>query len=134
MSANPARQLVVDALDEFGERDKLSYGQRTAAADDPYPPSVVEERLETLRRSLRVLRILLGSMVVGAALLLVGADVGWTLPRSLVGVELLPLLVPVVVGGYQFVREAKAKQLYVVLSRLDEASEPTSESSVVEVA
>lgn len=127
MSADPARQVVVDAL---GERDKLSYEQRTAA-DEPYPPSVVEERLETFRRSQRILRVLLVSVVAVVVLLLVGADFGWTLPSSLVGVELLPLLVPVVVGGYHLVREAKAEQLYVVLSRLDEASEPTSESPVV---
>ena len=89
MSADPARQVIVDALDELGERDTLSYEQRTAA-DEPYPPSVVEERLKTFRRSQRILRVFLGVVAGLVTLLLAGSNVGWTLPRSLVGFELLP--------------------------------------------
>ena len=123
MSADPARQVVVDALDELGERDTLSYEQRTAA-DEPYPPSVVEERLKTLRRSQRILRVFLGVMAGLVTLLLAGADVGWTLPRSLVGFELLPLVPPILLAVYKLVEEGKAEQLYALLARVDETTDP----------
>ena len=122
MSADPARQVVVDALDELGERDTLSYEQRTAA-DEPYPPSVVEERLKTLRRSQRILRVFLGVVAGLVTLLLVGADVGWTLPRSLVGFELLPLVPPIFLAVYKLVEEGKAEQLYALLARVDETTD-----------
>ncbi|PSQ72009.1 MAG: hypothetical protein BRD26_03140 [Bacteroidetes bacterium QH_1_64_81] len=123
MSADPARQVVVDALDELGERDTLSYEQRTAA-DEPYPPSVVEERLKTLRRSQRILRVFLGVVAGLVTLLLAGADVGWTLPRSLVGFELLPLVPPILLAVYKLVEEGKAEQLYALLARVDETTDP----------
>ena len=122
MSADPARQVVVDALDELGERDTLSYEQRTAA-DEPYPPSVVEERLKTLRRSQRILRVFLGVVAGLVILLLAGADVGWTLPRSLVGFELLPLVPPILLAVYKLVEEGKAEQLYALLARVDETTD-----------
>jgi len=122
MSADPARQVVVDALDELGERDTLSYEQRTAA-DEPYPPSVVEERLKTLRRSQRILRVFLGVVAGLVTLLLAGADVGWTLPRSLVGFELLPLVPPILLAVYKLVEEGKAEQLYALLARVDETTD-----------
>jgi hypothetical protein len=122
MSADPARQVVVDALDELGERDTLSYEQRTAA-DEPYPPSVVEERLKTLRRSQRILRVFLGVVAGLVTLLLAGADVGWTLPRSLVGFELLPLVPPIFLAVYKLVEEGKAEQLYALLARVDETTD-----------
>ena len=123
MSADPARQVVVDALDELGERDTLSYEQRTAA-DEPYPPSVVEERLKTLRRSQRILRVFLGVVAGLVTLLLAGADVGWTFPRSLVGFELLPLVPPILLAVYKLVEEGKAEQLYALLARVDETTDP----------
>ena len=122
MSADPARQVVVDALDELGERDTLSYEQRTAA-DEPYPPSVVEERLKTLRRSQRILRVFLGVVAGLVTLLLAGVDVGWTLPRSLVGFELLPLVPPILLAVYKLVEEGKAEQLYALLARVDETTD-----------
>ena len=122
MSADPARQVIVDALDELGERDTLSYEQRTAA-DEPYPPSVVEERLKTLRRSQRILRVFLGVVAGLVTLLLAGADVGWTLPRSLVGFELLPLVPPILLAVYKLVEEGKAEQLYALLARVDETTD-----------
>ena len=122
MSADPARQVVVDALDELGERDTLSYEQRTAA-DEPYPPSVVEERLKTLRRSQRILRVFLGVVAGFVTLLLAGVDVGWTLPRSLVGFELLPLVPPILLAVYKLVEEGKAEQLYALLARVDETTD-----------
>ena len=122
MSADPARQVVVDALDELGERDTFSYEQRTAA-DEPYPPSVVEERLKTLRRSQRILRVFLGVVAGLVTLLLAGADVGWTLPRSLVGFELLPLVPPIFLAVYKLVEEGKAEQLYALLARVDETTD-----------
>ena len=122
MSADPARQVVVDALDELGERDTLSYEQRTAA-DEPYPPSVVEERLKTLRRSQRILRVFLGVVAGLVTLLLAGADVGWTLPRSLVGFELLPLVPPILLAVYKLIEEGKAEQLYALLARVDETTD-----------
>ena len=123
MSADPARQVVVDALDELGERDTLSYEQRTAA-DEPYPPPVVEERLKTLRRSQRILRVFLGVVAGLVTLLLAGADVGWTLPRSLVGFELLPLVPPILLAVYKLIEEGKAEQLYALLARVDETTDP----------
>ena len=122
MSADPARQVVVDALDELGERDTLSYEQRTAA-DEPYPPSVVEERLKTLRRSQRILRVFLGVVAGLVTLLLAGSNVGWTLPRSLVGFELLPLVPPILLAVYKLVEEGKAEQLYALLARVDETTD-----------
>ena len=122
MSADPARQVIIDALDELGERDTLSYEQRTAA-DEPYPPSVVEERLKTLRRSQRILRVFLGVVAGLVTLLLAGADVGWTLPRSLVGFELLPLVPPILLAVYKLVEEGKAEQLYALLARVDETTD-----------
>ena len=122
MSADPARQVVVDALDELGERDTLSYEQRTAA-DEPYPPSVVEKRLKTLRRSQRILRVFLGVVAGLVTLLLAGADVGWTLPRSLVGFELLPLVPLILLAVYKLVEEGKAEQLYALLARVDETTD-----------
>ena len=123
MSADPARQVVVDALDELGERDTLSYEQRTAA-DEPYPPPVVEERLKTLRRSQRILRVFLGVVAGLVTLLLAGADVGWPLLRSLVGFELLPLVPPILLAVYKLVEEGKAEQLYALLARVDETTDP----------
>ena len=122
MSADPARQVIVDALDELGERDTLSYEQRTAA-DEPYPPPVVEERLKTLRRSQRILRVFLGVVAGLVTLLLAGADVGWTLPRSLVGFELLPLVPPILLAVYKLIEEGKAEQLYALLARVDETTD-----------
>ena len=122
MSADPARQVVVDALDELGERDTLSYEQRTAA-DEPYPPSVVEERLKTLRRSQRILRVFLGVVAGLVTLLLAGADVGWNVPRSLVGFELLPLVPPILLAVYKLIEEGKAEQLYALLARVDETTD-----------
>ena len=122
MSADPARQVIVDALDELGERDTLSYEQRTAA-DEPYPPSVVEERLKTLRRSQRILRVFLGVVAGLVTLLLAGSNVGWTLPRSLVGFELLPLVPPILLAVYKLVEEGKAEQLYALLARVDETTD-----------
>ncbi len=134
MPSNDAtRSVIVDALDELGERNKLTYAQRTAS-DEPYPSSVVADRLESLRRSQRILRILLVILGVAVTLLLGGADVGWTLPGWLVGFELLPLLPPVVFAVYKLAEEAKAEQLYALLARLEETAEPRSESTVPEAA
>ena len=46
---SPCRPALVSALDDLGERDALTYDQRTAA-EMPYPSSVVDERLEALQR------------------------------------------------------------------------------------
>ena len=56
-------------------------------------------------------------------LLLAGADVGWTLPRSLVGFELLPLVPPILLAVYKLVEEGKAEQLYALLARVDETTD-----------
>lgn len=134
MPTDSTRQVVVDALDELGEQDRLSYAQRTAS-DEPYPPSVVEERLEAIRRGLWEAWGGVGLTGLIALLVTLGVFLNWGMTDFLAGV--LPGML--VVGGISVRRlryYAKAEQLYGLLPGWEDETETkvVSESPVAEVA
>lgn len=131
---NPCQQAIVDALDELGERDRLSYAQRTAS-DEPYPPPVVAERLETIRRGRWTAWAGLGLTGLIALLVALGVLFSWGVTDFLAGV-----LPGVLVVGWVSIRQllyyGKAEQLYVLLRGWEgHGKSPTvSPSPVAEVA
>lgn len=131
-TTDSARTAIVDALAELGEWDRLSCAQRIAS-DDPYPPSVAAERLETIHRDQKVgwgMIVVSGTVVVFAFL---AASLGWT-DRGL-AVAFLPIPLPLVgLGMCKLVYAGKAEQLYEVLRRADRAPETVPDSAVAEVA
>lgn len=134
MSSTLTRSAIVDALDELGERDRLSYAQRTAS-DEPYPPSVVEERLEEIRRGQWTAWGGIG--LTGLIVLLVtpGVLLSWGGMGFLAGV--LPgLLVVGWISVRRLLYHGKAEQLYALLSKQESETEPNvvSESPPMEVA
>lgn len=118
-------------LNEVGERDWLSYAQQTAS-DEPYPPSVMEERLEEIRRG--QWEAWGGIRLTG--LIALGVFLGWGMTDILAGV--LPGVL--VVGWWGSIRRllyyGRAEQLYVLLRGREGEPEiqMTSESPVTEVA
>ncbi|WP_158705075.1 hypothetical protein [Salinibacter altiplanensis] len=129
------RRSIVDALDELGERNSLSYAQRTAS-DDPYsPPSVVAERLESLRRDRQLAWGMLGLAGVAVAFVCLGILFRWPVEFA---VGFLLLGAPALTGGgiHKLSYGDRAEQLYEVLRRIDDVpeTETVPQSSVVEVA
>jgi len=118
------RPALVEALDDLGEGDQLSYAQRTAA-DIPYPPSVVEERLATLQRQRSWLW---GVLAVAAVGTIGGATISWLdweVSSFLIG--LLPGAVAAAsIAVQRLVYTEKAVQLYAVLHQVDDAPAPAS--------
>lgn len=134
MPTDPVRQVVVNALDELGERDRLSYAQRTAS-NEPYPPSVAEERLEEIRRGQRTAWGGIGLTSLIVLLVTPGVLLSWGVMDFWAGV--LPGLLVV---GWISVRKllyyGKAEQLYALLCKQESETEPNvvSESPPMEVA
>lgn len=113
-------QAIVEALDDLGERDALTYVQRTAA-DDPYPPSVVEERLAALQRRRWGAWAALGLSGVLVAVTYLGSGLDWTITE----VVMAFLIVAVPLTGYgirTLVYCGKAEQLYALQHRVGEMS------------
>jgi hypothetical protein len=116
----PCRQAIVEALDDLGERDTLTYEQRTAA-EMPYPPSVVDERRVALRRRRWGAWGALGlsALVVTVVYLSNGFD--WAITE--VATAFLIATVPLVAHGTRaLVHCGKAEQLYTLLRRVDETA------------
>ena len=114
------RQAIVEALDDLGERDALTYDQRTAA-DDPYPPSVVEERLTALQRRRWGAWAALGLSGVLVAVAYLGSGLDWAITE--VVMAFLIVAVPLTAYGIRtLVYCGKAEQLYALLRRVGEMS------------
>lgn len=125
MCSDPARQALVDALDDLGERDRLSYAERTSW-DEPYPPAFGAERLEALRRDQWWTKRLVFGILGGASIVLaLGTWLGW--PRSVLVSAIPFLVVPQLPTIHNLIRNGKAKQLYALLHQLE--GEPTTESA-----
>lgn len=115
-----ARHVIVDALDDLGERDKLSYDQRNRS-EMAYPPSVVDERLQNLRRGRWGYRLAFGFIVGIIVAVGLGYQFDWAITEYAVG--LLMMLLPT--GGItirRLVYESKAEQLYDLLRELEGGS------------
>lgn len=128
----PCRQVVIDALDDLGERDRLSYTERTSW-EEPYPPSFVEERLETLRRDLRwTRRLIVGLFIFVGIASWVGMEFGWGTLWLKYGIP--GLLIPQLPTVYMLIRNGKAEALYALLREFDGQSGEPVEPSLAEVA
>jgi hypothetical protein len=125
MPANAlSRDAIVKALDDLGERDGLSYAERTSG-EAPYPPSFVADRLKTLRRDLWwTKRFIFGLIIFVGIAAWLGMEGGWGRPVfAYVGL----LLVPQIPTISRLVRDAKAEQLYSLLHQLEgEQAKPES--------
>lgn len=125
MSDSPVRTAIVEALNDLGEYDRLSYEQRTSW-DEPYPPSFVSDRLETVRRVQWWLWLILGVAIAGAALVFVGVQLGWAGTDFASGLMMMGL--PAAgIGIRWLVHNSKVEQLYALLHQLNDASETPSE-------
>lgn len=126
-----ARSAIVEALDDLGERDALSYDERTSW-DQPYPPSFVAERLEALRRDeWWTKRLLFGTFGGVAIALWTGLWLDWPL---FVLAQAPLLIIPQFPIINMLVRRSKAQELYALLHRLEGPSEPVMERSEAEVS
>ena len=123
-----AREPIVDALNDLGEYDRLTYEQRTSW-DAPYPPSFVTDRLETLRRDLWwTKRLIFGLIIFAGIAAWLGMELGWGTSVFAYGIGLL--LVPQLPTISRLIRDAKAEQLYTLLHQLDDTQ--TADASTVE--
>lgn len=122
MSTEPlTRDAIVDALDDLGEREKISSAW-LEEDDEPYPPKVVHERSKRLRWRLQWRR-----KGVFVLMLLVGVTGGlgtaeWTIPDVLFG------FLAGFGGGFAVAslftdpwaeNQVRALQLYDLLEQLD---------------
>ena len=116
---SPCRPTLVSALDDLGERDALTYDQRTTA-EMPYPSPVVDERLEALRRRRWVAWGLLGLSGALVAVAHLGSGLGWAITEA--ATAFLIMTIPLAAHGTRtLVYCGKAEQLYALLYRVDKA-------------
>ncbi|PQJ35604.1 hypothetical protein BSZ35_14235 [Salinibacter sp. 10B] len=124
-----ARDSIVEALNDLGEYDRLTYEQRTSW-DEPYPSSFVTDRLEILRRDQWWLWALLTVMIAAVALLIASVQLGWAGLDFASGFMFM-VLPGAGIGIRRLVHNAKLEQLYALLHQFDDAPEspdaPTAE-------
>lgn len=126
------RTVVVDALDDLGERSRVSYAERTSW-DEPYPPSFVADQLEDLRWDVWwTRRLLFGIWAIATLALSVGTGLG--LSRSILVPAILFLVLPQFGPVLTLIRKGKAEELYALLLQIDETTESTASSPVSEAA
>lgn len=125
-----ARRLIASALDELGERDRLSYDERSGW-DDPYPQSFAEDRLESLRRDQWWTKRLLSGILIAAGLLAaLGTWLGWS---TFLGILVPLLLIPQIPTISTLVRNGRARQLYELLVQIEESDDVESKPAAATV-
>ena len=134
MSSTPTRSAIVDALDELGEREHISSAW-VEAGTEPYPPSVVKERVEESRRGQWTAWGGIGLTGFIVLLATPGVLLSWGGMSPLAG-ALPGLLVVGWVSIQKLLYLGKAEQLYALLHNQESETEPkvVSESPPVEVA
>lgn len=125
-----ARRLIASALDELGERDRLSYDERSGW-DDPYPLSFAEDRLGSLRRDQWWTKRLLSGILIAAGLLAAfGTWLGWS---TFLGILIPLLLIPQIPTISTLVRNGRARQLYELLVQIEESGDVESKPAAATV-
>lgn len=126
-----ARSAIVEALDELGERSRISYDERTSW-DEPYPPSFVADQLEDPRRDVWwTKRLVFGIWGVAALALSVGTGLG--LSQSFVAPAILLLVLPQFGPILTLIRKGTVEELYAPLHQVD-TTESTATSLVSKAA
>lgn len=121
MSDPPTRSAIVEALNDLGEYDRLTYEQRTSW-DKPYPSEFVANRLEVLRRDQLWLWAFLTVMLAGIALVFAGIQLDW--PGMDFATGFMFMVLPAAgIGIRRLVHNAKVEQPYALLHQLDDAPE-----------
>lgn len=126
-----ARDAIVDALDDLGEREQLSSAWLNADEEQPYPPEAVRQRSRRLRWRLqwwrRTFMVLMLLVAVTGGL----GIAGWTIPGflfgSLFGFGGAFVVVSLFKSPWTEPR-VRALQLYDLLKQIDTTSESAAEN------
>ena len=121
------RTLVVDALDDLGERERIDDAWRADSDERPYPPKAVRQRSRRLRWRVRGRRIGL----LALSLLMAGTGglgmAGVSLPGVLFGLLLgvgVGVLGASLFAAPRAEAQVRALPLYDLLKQIDGVSDP----------
>jgi len=120
------RKVLVRALDDLGEREKIEDAW-AGNANNPYPPEAVRKRSKRLRWYVRGRRI---GVLLLALLVLVTGAMDWSIPGDILlglGAGLLPASLLALSGVENLPADhIRALQLYDLLKQVDGDSEPVA--------